>query len=50
MAKCSHCDYPYATSGNCPNCGSDNPGGWQEKIYGYVGLVILFVIIFKACS
>jgi hypothetical protein len=27
MAKCYKCDYPYATSNVCPNCGNDNPGG-----------------------
>lgn len=30
MAKCIKCDYPYATSINCPNCGNDNPSGKWE--------------------
>ena len=40
MPKCKDCDYPYATSSKCPNCGSTNPVG-----YNILTLFIVFVII-----
>jgi hypothetical protein len=43
MAKCNHCDYPYATGSKCSNCGSDNPTGKSVGKIG--GIIILFVLI-----
>lgn len=30
MTKFANCDYPYATSGKCSNCGSTSPRGFQK--------------------
>ncbi|WP_375191049.1 hypothetical protein [Chryseobacterium sp.] len=41
MAKCIHCEYPYATGRRCPNCGSKNPKG-----LGCLGIIIFLVVGF----
>ncbi len=45
MAKCTNCDYPYATGRLCTNCGSKNPSGKTNNTLG-----ILFVIIIIAIA
>jgi hypothetical protein len=47
MAKCIHCDYPYASSSKCTNCGSDNPTGSSlGKGGGVIGILVLIFIIY----
>lgn len=49
MAKCTKCDYPYATEDKCPNCGSDNPSG-GSTIGGIIVFVIICIVLAKACG
>lgn len=44
MAKCANCDYPYATSGKCSNCGSTSPNGFSKAL-GRLLLLILGILI-----
>ena len=44
MARCKHCDYPYATIYNCPSCGSKNPSG-RGGCGGIVVVVIILLLI-----
>jgi flagellar basal body-associated protein FliL len=51
MAKCVHCDYPYATGNKCSNCGSDNPSGKSSsKGGGIIGIIILIIIIYAIAN
>ena len=43
MAKCTKCDYPYATNLKCPNCGTTNP---RSKGIGFFGIIIIIVILY----
>lgn len=47
MAKCSKCDYPYATSKSCPNCGSKNPTG---STWSWLLVLIVLFIAAKTCG
>ena len=44
MAKCIHCEYPYATNRKCPNCGSKNPNGGE--CFNVIILIIIGVVIY----
>jgi len=46
MAKCSHCNYPYATYSRCPNCGSKDPSGDSGIIVGILIAIILVLLFF----
>jgi len=51
MAKCVHCDYPYASSSKCTNCGSDNPtGSFLGKGGGIMGILVLIFIIYAIAN
>jgi len=45
MAKCQHCEYPYATANFCSNCKSENP---IETPWGFIlgGLVVIVFLIY----
>lgn len=46
MAKCTNCDYPYASGKKCSNCGSDNPSGNSlSKGIGVIGVLIAIFFI-----
>ncbi len=49
MAKCTDCDYPYATGRVCPNCGSKNPSGKSES-GGIILLIIIIIIALGYCK
>ena len=43
MAKCKNCDYPFASSEKCPNCGSNDPTP-SNLTYTLIGLVVVVVL------
>jgi RNA polymerase subunit RPABC4/transcription elongation factor Spt4 len=49
MAKCTNCDYPYATGDKCPNCGSDNPSG-GSTLTGILVFVFIVLALAKSCG
>ena len=49
MAKCTKCDYPYATGAKCNNCGSDNPSG-SSSLGSIVVFIIICIVLAKACG
>jgi RNA polymerase subunit RPABC4/transcription elongation factor Spt4 len=48
MAKCSNCDYPYASGKQCPNCGSKNPSG--NNTIGVIILIVIVYFLIKGCA
>ena len=49
MAKCSKCDYKYATYESCPNCGANNPVSTIDEIKKIANRTILFALIVFIC-
>ena len=49
MAKCTNCDYPYASGSKCPNCGSSNPKG-KMSIGGVIVLIFIIYALSKGCA
>ena len=46
MAKCTKCDYPYATGAKCNNCGSDNPSGYSSSNpFGCLVPVVILILV-----
>jgi predicted Zn-ribbon and HTH transcriptional regulator len=44
MAKCNECDFPFATAGKCPNCGSENPT--NAGLWGGGAIVIVVILLY----
>ena len=49
MAKCSKCDYKYATYEKCPNCGADKSVSIIDEIGRIINRIILIAIIIFVC-
>lgn len=49
MAKCSKCDYKYATEDKCPNCGAEDPVSTFEEISKIWNRILITALILFIC-
>jgi len=49
MAKCSKCDYKYATQDKCPNCGAEDPVSASEEISKILNRILITALILFIC-
>ena len=49
MAKCSKCDFKYATQDKCPNCGAEDPVSLWDDMKIRVNYLLLFAFVVFIC-
>lgn len=49
MAKCSKCDFKYATQDKCPNCGAEDPVSLWDDMKTRVNYLLLFAFVVFIC-
>jgi uncharacterized paraquat-inducible protein A len=49
MAKCSKCDFKYATQDKCPNCGAEDPVSTSEEISKILNRIFITALILFIC-
>jgi hypothetical protein len=49
MAKCSKCDFKYATEKICPNCGAEDPVSLWDDMKTRVNYLLLFAFVVFIC-
>jgi len=49
MARCSKCDYKYATQQKCPNCGETDPISLSEEFGSALQKLFWFSILVFIC-
>jgi len=49
MAKCSKCDFKYATQDKCPNCGAEDPVSTSEEISKILNRILITALIIFVC-
>jgi len=49
MAKCSKCDFKYATEKICPNCGAEDPVSTSEEITKIMNKILITALILFIC-
>lgn len=49
MAKCSKCDYKFATQEKCPNCGCEDPVSVSQEINKIFNRILIAAIIIFIC-
>lgn len=49
MAKCSKCDFKYATLDKCPNCGAENPVSTSDELSKILNRILITALIVFIC-
>jgi len=49
MAKCSKCDFKYATEKVCPNCGAEDPVSLWDDMKTKINYLLLFAFVVFIC-
>lgn len=49
MAKCSKCEFKYATQDKCPNCGAEDPVSTSEELSKIMNRILVFCLIVFIC-
>lgn len=49
MAKCSKCDFKYATEKVCPNCGAEDPVSLWDDMKTKINYLLLFAFVIFIC-
>lgn len=49
MAKCSKCDFKYATEKICPNCGAEDPVSLWDDMKTKINYLLLIAFVVFIC-